>query len=481
MTARVFISYAHEDADWVRVLAQRLEGSGVGVYFDEWDLRPGAVVVHELGEAIRRSGTAIQVLSPASVAKPWVREEFAALLHESIERGLRFIPVLHGDVEVPPFAASRVWLDFRAASAREYDDKVAELVRAVRCEPHPRGGGPGTAAASGPGERAVAGPPPYAERAAFVICHAPADAGYAARLGDRLCAAGLPVWSVADLLPGDDPVRVVAQRLGDALAVVVLMSPQSQASDEVTRMVLEGQQRSRPFFPILLRGERHYLLAATSYVDARTADLPTARELAVLQRLHERHLAQDADPMAPVPVADVPATTGAPVTSVPVTRIPVAVALRGLAGRLEAAEFEHADLVTTALLLEAAGRLADGWMRRRDARDLSDDVLAGVDQLWTRFSGGRHGFSVQRALVPVLGTRHADFLRLSVSLGWRTTTADPVPIYRDFVRAGAERPGFFPTLRNPQTEKYLDWYDQWVQTALAVHLRLRTGQGPRSR
>ncbi len=148
MVSDVFISYAHEDADWVRALAERLERGGVRVYFDEWDLMPGTVAVHELDEAIRRSGSAIQVLSPVALAKPWVREEYAALLQQSVERGLRFIPIIYGEVEIPPFAANRVSLDFRKASGRAYDDRVADLVGAIRGDPRPRGAAHGRASSA---------------------------------------------------------------------------------------------------------------------------------------------------------------------------------------------------------------------------------------------------------------------------------------------------------------------------------------------
>ena len=466
----VFISYAREDADWVRALALRLELSGVQVYFDEWDLRPGAVAVHELDDAIRRSGNAIQVLSPVAVTKPWVREEYAALMHQSVERGLRFIPIIYGEVEVPPFAANRVALDFRKASGRGYDDKVADLVRAIRGEPRPRGEPTARTLAEDAARetlRATSRPLSEPDQHAFVVCYAPVDAGYGERLVDDLVEAGLPAWSVGRLQPGDDPMWTIRQQLRFALAVIVLMSPQSQASEDITRMILEGQRHSRVFFPILLRGERNYQLANSWYFDARTGNLPGPAELATLRRLHEGHLTGQSIDLARellTPPAEL---------AVPAIQIPSAVSLDRLHGLLEEGETEHADLLTTSLLLAAADRLGSGWMRRPDADALTDNLLAGVDALWSRFSAGRYGFGAQRALAAVRGWRHADFLALSVRYGWRASTEDTVAKYQVFVRRATGQPGFFPTLRNPQTEEYLDWYDQWTQTVLAIHWRLR--------
>ena len=37
----VFVSYAHENADWVRALAGNLHQLGLEVWFDEWDIVGG--------------------------------------------------------------------------------------------------------------------------------------------------------------------------------------------------------------------------------------------------------------------------------------------------------------------------------------------------------------------------------------------------------------------------------------------------------
>jgi hypothetical protein len=136
----VFISYAHEDGDWVGQLARQLEAEGLNAFLDKWDIGPGDTLVHELDEAVRTSMNAIQILSPVSVTKPWVRQEYAALLSASVERGMRFIPVLYAapgpqqHIEVPPFAATRMWMDFWGVTGEAHDRKVTELARAIRGE-----------------------------------------------------------------------------------------------------------------------------------------------------------------------------------------------------------------------------------------------------------------------------------------------------------------------------------------------------------
>uniref|UniRef100_UPI0015F0073E GUN4 domain-containing protein n=1 Tax=Streptomyces phytophilus TaxID=722715 RepID=UPI0015F0073E len=139
-------------------------------------------------------------------------------------------------------------------------------------------------------------------------------------------------------------------------------------------------------------------------------------------------------------------------------------------------EWEHADVLTTALILRAVDRLESGWLRRGDGRRLPAGLLREVDAVWTEFSGGRYGFRPQRERARPASARHRDFLALSLAYGWRGSVEDAVSEYRAFT--GPDRPpGFFPTLRNPQNERYPDWYDQWTETVLAVHLRMRAEGG----
>ena len=49
------MSYGHEDAAWVRMLAGNLHRAGCGVFFDEWELVGGDRVAGRLEEGIRGS------------------------------------------------------------------------------------------------------------------------------------------------------------------------------------------------------------------------------------------------------------------------------------------------------------------------------------------------------------------------------------------------------------------------------------------
>ena len=138
----VFVSYGHEDAAWVRVLAENLHRASFNVFLDEWELAAGDRVAGRLEEGIRRSVNGVLVVSPHALSRPWVREEYEALLRQAMQQPeRRLIPVLYADAELPPFLANRLWVDFRGAGTTgpEYEARLGQLVRALRGLP---GGGP---------------------------------------------------------------------------------------------------------------------------------------------------------------------------------------------------------------------------------------------------------------------------------------------------------------------------------------------------
>lgn len=128
----VFVSYSHDDLDWVTGFAERLESEGFRVARDEVVFKPGDVLVHAIEQAIRDSAHGILIFSPASVASGWVQQEYAALMQRSIQGGLRFIPVVIDDVELPVFAATRYYVDFQNVSAAEYDLLIVKIIKALR-------------------------------------------------------------------------------------------------------------------------------------------------------------------------------------------------------------------------------------------------------------------------------------------------------------------------------------------------------------
>ncbi|ABW16118.1 Tetratricopeptide TPR_2 repeat protein [Parafrankia sp. EAN1pec] len=141
----VFVSYGHDDQVWVRALAENLERAGLHVFYDEWEILAGDVLAHRLDAGVLGSTSGILVVSPHALSRPWVREEYAAMLTRAVAGQQRLIPVILEDAELPAFLASRVWVDFRDThDPATYTVRVGELVASLRGQRRSRPAADGT-------------------------------------------------------------------------------------------------------------------------------------------------------------------------------------------------------------------------------------------------------------------------------------------------------------------------------------------------
>lgn len=135
--------------------------------------------------------------------------------------------------------------------------------------------------------------------------------------------------------------------------------------------------------------------------------------------------------------------------------------------------WERADALTTAALLTEADRVEEGWLRSGDGAKLTDRLLTELDAAWSRHSGGAWGFRAQ--LRGVGGTTGAGYFRsLSTAFGWRADDDGTDPPYAEFGRRADRSRPFYPTLRNPDRERFPEWHDEWSDTVVATHGRLRS-------
>ncbi len=130
----VFISYAHADGEWVKTLAENLHRAGLKVFYDQWDIGLGDVDRPQDRPRHRNRRNGILVVSPTSLTRPYVQNEYAALMDRAITRGQLLIPVLLKDAEMPPLLATRLYADFRNAEGPGYQTAFDKLVRALKGE-----------------------------------------------------------------------------------------------------------------------------------------------------------------------------------------------------------------------------------------------------------------------------------------------------------------------------------------------------------
>jgi len=76
----VFISYASEDREVVASpLAEALRSNGLSVWFDQFELQPGKLLLQSIDEGLRSSEHGIVILSPYFFGKQWTQQELGGL------------------------------------------------------------------------------------------------------------------------------------------------------------------------------------------------------------------------------------------------------------------------------------------------------------------------------------------------------------------------------------------------------------------
>ena len=128
---KVFVSHASEDKErFVLGFATRLRARGIDAWLDRWEMQPGESLVDQVfEEGLKEATVVIVVLSRASVAKPWVREELNAAVLKRINAGIRVIPVVIEECEVPEALRSTIWE--RIEDLSSYDASFDRIVAAI--------------------------------------------------------------------------------------------------------------------------------------------------------------------------------------------------------------------------------------------------------------------------------------------------------------------------------------------------------------
>ncbi|MCK6579169.1 MAG: toll/interleukin-1 receptor domain-containing protein [Anaerolineae bacterium] len=93
--AHAFISYAHEDADYVRRLVQALERRGIAAWIDD-QIPKGALWAQSVIENLTGSAALVVIMTPAAEGSEWVQKELLIAL----DRRLPVFPLL---LEGKPF------------------------------------------------------------------------------------------------------------------------------------------------------------------------------------------------------------------------------------------------------------------------------------------------------------------------------------------------------------------------------------------
>lgn len=118
----IFISYSHQDKDFVSSLATMLVAARHSIWIDQWELNAGDSIIEKVQDAVGDADALLVVLSKASVESEWCKKELrTALVRELDEKKTLVIPCLIEDCDIPVFLREKMYADFRTDKGGAFD------------------------------------------------------------------------------------------------------------------------------------------------------------------------------------------------------------------------------------------------------------------------------------------------------------------------------------------------------------------------
>ena len=122
---QVFISHAHQDAEFAHRLAADLGSAGWRAWIAPESIQPGEKWVEAIGRGLDGSGVFVVALTPAAVASNWVRNETNAAIELDNRGEAQFIPL-----DVAACTVPTLWNVYQRVPFRgRYEDGLAALLR----------------------------------------------------------------------------------------------------------------------------------------------------------------------------------------------------------------------------------------------------------------------------------------------------------------------------------------------------------------
>ncbi|MDP3338783.1 toll/interleukin-1 receptor domain-containing protein [Frigidibacter sp.] len=126
----IFISYSHQDSEFVDTLAANLVRAKHHVWMDRWELNVGDSLTAKIEGILTESSAILVILSKSSVESNWCKRELTAgLVRELEENKTLVLPVVIDDCKIPIFLRDKLYADFRVDPDKAFDLVDRSLAR----------------------------------------------------------------------------------------------------------------------------------------------------------------------------------------------------------------------------------------------------------------------------------------------------------------------------------------------------------------
>jgi hypothetical protein len=122
---KVFLSFAWEDHDTARQIAETLQANGVDTWWAEWEIRAGDSLRQKIDEGLGACTHFLVLLTPISISKPWVNQEMDAGLMQKLQAKARFLPVRK---DLPHTSLPPLLQGMYSPELRDFDKDLTRLV-----------------------------------------------------------------------------------------------------------------------------------------------------------------------------------------------------------------------------------------------------------------------------------------------------------------------------------------------------------------
>ncbi|MEX0921440.1 MAG: toll/interleukin-1 receptor domain-containing protein [Rhodovibrionaceae bacterium] len=133
-TFDVFISHASEDkGEVVRPLATALQGAGLSVWYDEFELRIGDSLRRKIDKGLASSRFGVVVLSRAFFGRGWPEYELDGLVTRAVSGNQILLPIWHNisKREVMDYSPSLADRLARSTTTHTVEEIAAEIVDVI--------------------------------------------------------------------------------------------------------------------------------------------------------------------------------------------------------------------------------------------------------------------------------------------------------------------------------------------------------------
>lgn len=133
----VFISHATEDKEEVaRPLAIALDGEGLRVWYDEFELKIGDSLRRKIDSGVARSRFGVVIISPSFFAKGWPQYELDGLVTKAVTGEQVLLPLWHNvsKIEVMEHSPSLADKVARSTAQLTIDEIATEIADVIKSE-----------------------------------------------------------------------------------------------------------------------------------------------------------------------------------------------------------------------------------------------------------------------------------------------------------------------------------------------------------